>query len=133
MKRTAFICLLVAAFLTAAVMLIELVVRSPMSSPLILFDSKSEAKVPKLLTGYSIYHGHYLLEMQRDTQSHEGRPLAFRIGSEDYQLKQIHPENVSLPAGQEMKVMTRRGIDVDISNGTSIQSNKRSFFLMNIQ
>ncbi|WP_339164675.1 M48 family metalloprotease [Siminovitchia sp. FSL W7-1587] len=128
MKRTAFICLLVAAFLTAAVMLIELVVRSPMSSPLILFDSKSEAKVPKLLTGYSIYHGHYLLEMQRDTQSHEGRPLAFRIGSEDYQLKQIHPENVSLPAGQEMKVMTRRGIDVDISNGTSIQSNKRSFF-----
>lgn len=128
MKKRALIFLLVAAFSTAAVMMVELGVRSAVLSPFILLDSKKQEEVHKLLTGYSIYQGDYLLDIQNTREGHDNRPLAFHIGRTDYQFNKVDTGNIALPAGEDMTIMTRRGVEASFNEEATIQSSERKFF-----
>lgn len=129
MKKSALIFLLVAAFSSAAVVMVELGVRSAVLSPFILLDSQKEEGVHKMLTGYSIYQGDYLLDIQKnDAAKTDDQPLVFHIGDTSYKFSEIHSKDVALPAGDELTVMTRRGIDAVFSHDTTIQSSDRKFF-----
>ncbi|MFD1409025.1 M48 family metalloprotease [Kroppenstedtia eburnea] len=128
MKKSALIILLIAAFSSAVVVMVELGIRSAVLSPFILLDSKKEEGVQKVLTGYSIYQGDYLLDIQNNTTATGEQPLAFHIGNTVYGFSEIHTENVALLAGDEWKVMTRRGIDAEIGHDAKIQSSDRKFF-----
>lgn len=126
------IFLLVTAFFTVSVIMVELSIRSAVLSPFILLDSKKNVGVQKLLTGYSIYQGDYLLDIENTEEDSTNRPLAFHIGPIDYQFTKVNTENIILPAGEELTVMTRRGVKPSFSKEVTIQSSKRKFFLMNI-
>lgn len=129
MNNRVFIFLLIAAFSVAVVTMIELGIRSAVLSPFILFDSnKEEEEIQKAFTGYSIYQGDYLLNIQSNTDVGNNRPLAFQIGHTNYQFRKINRENLAWPAGKEMTVVTRRGIEAALSGGAIIQSKERKLF-----
>lgn len=130
MNNRVFIFLLIAAFSVAVVTMIELGIRSAVLSPFILFDSnKEEEEIQKAFTGYSIYQGDYLLNIQSNTDVGNNRPLAFQIGHTNYQFRKINRENLAWPAGKEMTVMTRRAA---MSGGAIIQSKERKLFSIDI-
>jgi hypothetical protein len=128
MKKRMLIFLLVTAFFTVSVIMVELSIRSAVLSPFILLDSKKNVGVQKLLTGYSIYQGDYLLDIENTEEDSTNRPLAFHIGPIDYQFIKVNTENIILPAGEELTVMTRRGVEPSFSKEVTIQSSKRKFF-----
>lgn len=128
MQKRALIFLLIAAFAAAAVVMVELGVRSAVLSPFILLDSKKEEGDQKLLTGYSTYQGNYLLHIQNNPDERAERPLSFHIGRTVYQFDEINMENIALSAGKEMTVLTRRGIEADFSDQANIQATERKFF-----
>lgn len=119
--------LIAAAFSTIAVTMLELGIRSAVLSPSILLDAKKE-EVHKLLIGYSIYQGDYQLEIQKVSGDSSNYSLSFHIRDTDYRFSKVEMENVTFLAGEEMTVLTRRGVEPSFSDEVTIQSSERNFF-----
>lgn len=128
MKKSMFIILIVTAFLTFVVIMIELSIRSAVLSPFILIESQKNVETQKLLTGYSIYHGDYLLNI-KDTEDVIVHPLAFHIGNTEYQFTKVDNKNIVLDAGKkELIVITRRGIEPFFNKEVMFHSSKANLF-----
>lgn len=128
MKRRSLIFLVIAMFSTIAVVILELGIRSAVLSPSILLDAKKQDEVHKLLTGYSIYQGEYQLDIQNALEDNIDYPLTFQIGDTDYRFHKVDTEHVMLPAGEEMTVLTRRGMEPSFNKEVIVQSSERKFF-----
>lgn len=89
---------------------------------------KSKTKCIKLLTGYSIYQGEYQLDIQNASEDNTNDSLTFQIGDTDYQFHKVDTEHVMLPVGEEITVLTRRGVEPLFNKEVMVQSSERKFF-----